>query len=439
MSARAGSPAGTAARAVAAMAAVAATAALVALAPAPALAQGKVCLDTTAVERDDPGSTMGELAYKRLSKVHDLMGEERYDEALVEIGRMESMRLNDYEKALMWQTYGFIHSARGEFGKAIDYFERSLAEDALSTQAQQGMLYSLAGLYQSEGRYEDAIETMRTWFRYAEEPDAGAYILVAGSFAELERYAEALPCVQLAIEKADEPKESWYQLELAIHMEEEHYRAAADVLRTMIRLWPDKRRYWDTLSGVYLEVKEDQLALATMMAAYNRGLITDGARILNLVRLNLYLENPYMAGRILQRGLEEGRVERDVDNLNLLRSAWTSAKEYDRAVAVIDQLGRITGDPRYYMDKASILNEQARWEGVITAARQALDADTETPARAWLLMGMAYTELDRLGEALEAFDRVRETGDARERQNAAAWIAFVRDRQAVEAARVASG
>jgi cytochrome c-type biogenesis protein CcmH/NrfG len=91
------------------------------------------------------------------------------------------------------------------------------------------------------------------------------------------------------------------------------------------------------------------------------------------------------------------------------------------------------------MDKASILNEQARWEGVITAARQALDADTEAPARAWLLMGMAYTELDRLGEALEAFDRVRETGDAKERRNAAAWIAFVRDRQAVEAARVASG
>jgi len=438
MSGRAHSCAGISRRAMAAMAATAGTVLLV-LAAGPAQAQGKVCLDTTTVERDDPGSTMGELAYKRLSKIHELMGEDRYDEALTEIGKMENMRLNDYEKALMWQTYGFIYSARGDFGRAIDYFERSLAEDALSTQAQQGMLYSLAGLYQSEGRYEDAIETMRSWFRYAEEPDAGAYILVAGSFAELERYGEALPCVQLAIETADKPREPWYQLELAIHMEEDDYRAAAGVLRTLIRLWPDKRRYWETLSGVYLELKEDQLALATMMAAYNRGLITDGAKILNLVRLNLYLDSPYVAGRILARGIEEGAVEGDADNLNLLRSAWTSAKEYDRAVAVIDRLGQLTGDPKYYMDKASILNEQARWEAAIAASRQALDAGTETPARAWLLMGMAYTELDRLGEALQAFDRVRETGDAKERQNAAAWIAFVRDRQAVEAARVASG
>lgn len=417
----------------------AAAALLMLAAASPALAQGKVCLDTTTVEREDPGSTMGELAYKRLSKIHEMMGEERYGDALDEIGRMENMRLNDYEKALMWQTYGFIYSAQGQFTKAIDYFERSLAEDALSTQAQQGMLYSLAGLYQSEGRYEDAIETMRTWFRYAEEPDAGAYIMVAGSFAELERYREALPCVQLAIAVADEPRESWYQLELAIHMEQDDYRAAAEVLRTIIRLWPDKRRYWETLSGVYLELKEDQLALATMMAAYNRGLITDGPKILNLVRLNLYLDNPYVAGRILQRGIEEGAVEGDADNLNLLRSAWTSAKEYDRAIAVIDQLGQLTGDPKYYMDKAGILNEQARWEDVIAAARQALDAGTGTPARAWLLMGMAYTELDRLGEALDAFDKVRETGDAKERQNAAAWIAFVRDRQAVESARIASG
>jgi len=436
MSGRAFFSAGIRPRVTAAMASVAV---VLMVAAAPAAAQGKVCLDTTAVERDDPGSTMGELAYKRLSKIHEMMGEDRYDEALTEIGRMENMRLNDYEKALMWQTYGFIYSAQGQFGKAIDYFERSLAEDALSTQAQQGMLYSLAGLYQSEGRYEDTIETMRTWFRYAEEPDPGAYILVAGSFAELQRYTEALPCVQLAIETAEEPRESWYQLELAIYMEKDDYRSAANVLRTMIRLWPDKRRYWETLSGVYMELKEDQLALATMMAAYNRGMITDGAKILNLVRLNLYLDNPFVAGRILQSGIDAGSVEGDVDNLNLLRSAWTTAKEYDRAIAVIDRLGALTGDPKYYMDKASILNEQARWEDVIAAARQALDADTQTPARAWLLMGMAYTELDRLGEALEAFDRARETGDMKERQNAAAWIAFVRDRQAVEAARVASG
>ena len=108
-------------------------------------------------------------------------------------------------------------------------------------------------------------------------------------------------------------------------------------------------------------------------------------------------------------------------------------------MAVIEQLGQLTRDPKYFMDEASILNEQADWEGVIRAARQALDAGTDTPARAWLLIGMAYTELDQLGEALKAFANARDTGDAKERQNAAAWIAFVRDRQAVEAARLASG
>lgn len=406
---------------------------------APGLAQGKVCLDTTPAKRKEPGGTMGEMAYNRLSDIHELMGDERYGDALTQLSRMEKMRLNSYEKALMLQTYGFIYSAQGKFTQAIDYFERSIAEDALSTQAQQGMLYSLAGLYQSESRYEDALETMRTWFRFAEEPDSNAYIIVAGSFAELNRYREALPCVQLAIEGADKPNESWYQLELAIYMELNDYRSAANVLRTMIRLWPDKQRYWETLSGVYLELKEDQLALATMMAAYNKGMIDDGSKLLNLVRLNLYLDNPYVGGRILSSGLEQGLVERNVDNLNLLRSAWTSAKEYDRAVAVIEDLGSLTGDPKYYMDEASILSEQAEWEGVIAAARQALDAGTGTPGRAWLLMGMAYTELDRLNEALEAFGNARETGDAKERQNAAAWIAFVRDRQAVESARVASG
>jgi tetratricopeptide (TPR) repeat protein len=400
---------------------------------APGMAQGKVCLDTTPAKRKDPAGTMGETAYNRLSDIHELMGDERYAEALSELAKMEKMRLNSYEKALMWQTYGFVYSAQGKFTQAVDYFERSLAEDALSTQAQQGMLYSLAGLYQSEGRYEDALETMRTWFRYAEEPDAGAYIIVAGSFAELNRFREALPCVQLAIAAADEPKESWYQLEL------KDYRSSADVLRTMIRLWPDTERYWETLSGVYLETKEDQLALATMMAAYHRGMLDESGKILNLVRLNLYLDDPFMGGQILSEAMERAIVERNVDNLNLLRSAWSSAKEYDRAVAVMNELGSMTGDPKYFLDEAGILSERADWEGAIAAARQALDAGTKTPGRAWLLMGMAYTELDRLDEALEAFGNARETGDTKERQNAAAWMAFVRDRQALEAARIASG
>ncbi len=406
------------------------------LGPGEVRAQGKVCLNPGIEERKEPSGTMGEIAYKRLSSIHELMGEDRYGEALAELEKMGRLSLNNYEKALMWQTYGFVYSAQGKFGQAIEYFERSLAQDALTTAAQQGMLYSLAGLYQSEGRYQEAIDTMRTWFRYEPEPQAGAYMIVGASFAELKRYREALPCVQLAIEAADKPTESWFQLELAIHMELEDLDSAAGVLTRMVQFWPDKTRYWETLSGVYLELKKDQMALATSMAAYNRGLIADDQKILNLVRLNLYLDNPYVGGRILATALEQGQVEATKKNLDLLLSAWTSAREYDRAISAIDQLGRLTGDAKYYMDKAGILTEQARWDEAATAARQALDAGTDATSRAWMLIGMAYTELDRLQEALDAFGNARDTGDAKERQNASAWIAFVRDRQAVERARV---
>jgi hypothetical protein len=42
------------------------------------------------------------------------------------------------------------------------------------------------------------------------------------------------------------------------------------------------------------------------MAAYNGGLITEEAKMLNLARLSLYVELPLPGGRILEQAIEAG-------------------------------------------------------------------------------------------------------------------------------------
>ena len=387
------------------------------------------------VEREDLVVSMAESVYRRLSAIHELMGESNFDGALSRLEALQKQRLTPHELALVFQTFGFVYSQQGKFSAAIPVFERCLELDALPNIAQQGMLYSLSGLYASEGRFEKAIETMRRWFRYEQNPSAEAYMLVGSSYAELERYQESLPYVKRAIEKSEQPKESWYQLELSLLFDQNDYRSALQVLKQMIVYWPDKARYWEMLSSVYLELKQDADALAALMVTYSKGQITEQVKLLNLVKMNLFVEIPYRAGTILENEITSGRVERTQKNLELLLSAWSTAREFDKAIEVIDQLAPMTEDASLYLQKAQILNESGRWAEVVEAATQALQiGGLAKPGDAYILMGMASTELEDYEEALRAFEEARKH-DENSRRNAAAWIEYVNDRRQVSVAQ----
>ena len=414
-----------------------AAATMLAISPC-SFAQEELKDDRKIEERRDNTQTISETSYKRLSAVHELLGEDKLAEALYGLRKMEKASLNDYEKALVKQTYGFIYVRQDKERLAIANFEESLALEALPSEAQQGMLYSLAGLYAAGEQYLKAIETMREWFRYEADPAPDAYILIASSFTELKRYDDALPYVQKAIEKSEKPRENWYLLELAIHFEKKRFRDAVRVARKMLQYWPDKDTYWEILFGAYLELGEDKNALDVIMVAYSRGLVSTESKIMSVVQLNLALDTPFVAGSILEREIAAGNVEGNKKNLDILLQAWLAAREYKRAVATIDKIAPLSEDGEYYMRKAGIYNELGEWQQVADSATQALDAGLKKPAKAHMLAGMAYSELDRYSDSIKAFRRARELSEPGERKAVDAWIAFVEEKISVANAKVAS-
>jgi tetratricopeptide (TPR) repeat protein len=118
-----------------------------------------------------------------------------------------------------------------------------------------------------------------------------------------------------------------------------------------------------------------------------------------------------------------------------LLSAWTAAREFDRAGQVIDRLAPQTGDGNLYMQKAQLLMQQNRWQATIDAGRQALElGKLSRPGEAWLLIGIASMELGKLQESRQALLRAQEFDEATRRQ-AREWQRFVEDRIQVAEAR----
>ncbi|MDE0679637.1 MAG: tetratricopeptide repeat protein [Gammaproteobacteria bacterium] len=382
-----------------------------------------------AEEREEPPASMSESFYRRLSRTHELLDEDNLTEALDLMDRIRTDRLSDYEAAQLYQTYGFVYSQMEREGDAFEAFERCLELDALPTMVQQGIVYSVAGYYSGEERFRESNDTLMRWFRYEAEPRSEAYILMGANFAQQEMMPDALPYVIRANELAETPNESWRNLQLAIHVELRQVPEAIELLKENIGIWPDKLRFYQVLSGLYMETNNDEGALSALTIPWHRGMLEVESDILSLARLNLFLENPARAGEILSQAMERGHVEENFDNLRLLLNSWTMAREMNRAVNAIDKLAELADDGEFFHRKAMLLNETGDWDGVVDSCARALEkGGLENPGEVWILQGVALAELRRFDEAIEAFESAKRDGSDNIRRNANAWIGYVRDR-----------
>lgn len=381
------------------------------------------------LERAERGVLMGERAFRRFEAIVALYGEARYAEALEDAESYLGSDLNDYERAMGEQIVGFVLIALDRLADAVGRFERAIELDALPNQAHFNMMRSLAQLYASLDQWRASIDMMALYLAYQPEPTAEDRIMMGQNHAQLGQHRDALSWVRGAIEQAgDESLESWHQLELSVHLELGDHRAALRVLETLVARWPDRLRYWEMMAGAHQELSADADALAALMAAYNGGLITTEAKLLNLARMSLYIELPYQAGRLLSQEMEAGRVDASRPNLELLLQAWTAAREFGLAAEVIDRLAPMTGDGSLFLRKARLLMEENRWQATVEAARQGLAlGNVSNPGDAWLLIGIALMELDQLQESRQALQRAQDY-DAGTRRQAREWQRFVEDR-----------
>lgn len=394
------------------------------------------------VDRKERASLIGERTFRRMSAIAEQIGEQQYAEALKGLRALDKPSLNDYESAMVNQYLGYVYTGQGKLKESIPYFQKALELDALPNAGHFGLMYSLAQLYAGEGEHQRAIDLMLQYLEFQCDPPPQAYIALASSYANLKQYDQALPWVQKAIAKAgDKAQESWYQLELAIYFDKEDFPSAARLLRSVLVRWPDKLKYWEMLSGAYQEQNKDLEALASLMVAYRNGLLNETSavmneqqrekKLLNIVRMNLFVEVPFNAASILEAEIAAGRIKPTEKNLELALNAWTAAREFDRAVATIDKLAPMKPDGELYLQKAQLLAEKSDWSGTIDAARQAIaKGGLKSPGGAYLLIGIAANEMEDFQQAIEALREARKFDDKSRRQ-AGDWIKFVEDRMAV--------
>ncbi len=378
------------------------------------------------IERKVPAKALTEVSFKRLNDIYEDIGEEKYNEAAKDLQDMLGRAKNDtYEQAIIHQALAQVEWARERFDSALRHFEQAVNLNTLPNHAHFALMYQIAQLYFMKERYQESLNRLDLWFCTVpkEQITSGAYVLKASIYANREDYRQTLAAIEQAIAMDSDPKEAWYQLKLASHFELEQFPQAGDTLKVMIQKWSDKKTYWTQLSSIYVKLKRDKEALSVLAAAHLKGLLDKESDIKQLANLYQFLDIPYKAAEIMEKGMTDGLVAKTQKHYEQTGDAWYQAEELENALESFKSAGRLASDGKIDLRRGYILVDLERWADAKEALGAALSKggiEDRKIGETYLLKGMAEYNLGNVGQARRDFSQA--TRYERSRAPAQQWI-----------------
>lgn len=385
-------------------------------------------LPVHAQSQDDGKPMLSETTYNALTEINKLLEDEGYNAALQKLRRLEQdiEADNDYEQAVVDQTYGYAYNGLQRYDQAAEAFIKAVESNALPADVSHRLKYYITQLLAQSNQYSRAITYLEQWLAEESDPGVEAHRLAAGLYYEVKNYQAVINQARAAIQKSQEADESLYQLLLAAYFEIKNYSEAAALLEDMLQRFPDNSSYWKQLASSYQLLNQEHKALAVMELAYRQEFL-NGEEKLNLARQYLSLQAPYRAARLLRKEIENGSIKRTRENLKLLADSYYLAHEIDEAIAAYGEAADLSGDANLFLRQGQLLVQEQRWRDARAPLQQAIERENlDDRPMANLLLGMTAYHLEDDELATEALRRARQSEDTS--KQAEYWLQQIEQR-----------
>jgi len=231
--------------------------------------------------------------HRRLSRAHSLMAKNKLNMAIDILKKLESATAKrPGELAQVLQALGFAYAQKDQISQSVATLKKALDQKTLPYSPTLSTMYTLAQMYMAADNYGKAESIMNNWFNLAEDPSPDSYVVMASIQSQKGNKSKALNLVTKAIDSTSKPKESWLSFAVSMNYELKRYKEASRILEKLTAFYPEKKKYWKQLAGVYLNTDNNQKALATLGLASKGGYLTEEGEIMNHVSLNLYGVEP---------------------------------------------------------------------------------------------------------------------------------------------------
>jgi len=339
-------------------------------------------------------------------------------------------RLNPFERARLFVVRAQAHYQNGDPAASTEDFQRAVDEKALQVPFEAGLRFNVAQLLAAQQKWPEVIDAIHEWQEYTIEKKPIAHYLLAVAHYQAEDPDKALEEAEIAVELSDDPKEGWLTLLAALYVSKEMFDEAIPVFEELVTHHP-KKQYWVQLSLLWGARENFRHALAVQQIAYEQGLLDEQKELERLARSYLFHELPYPAARVLEKGFEDGVIEREVETLELLANSWIAAREYEKSMGPLTEAAEMAEDGNLLVRLGQVHMQREEWNGAAELLARAIErGGLDNPGNAQLLLGISYYNDSQPERAKSSFAQAAQ--HERVREAAEGWIVHI-DREAAAA------
>jgi len=413
--------------------------ALCALAVGGAFAQDKKANEYPNATRKEPKQfRISEKASKQINAAYEHLDAGEMDKAKAILDGIVAGKSSDYEKALAYQGLAQVKYDADDVAGAIALNEQAIAANALDNKSHFNLVFQTAQMNLMDEKYDAALAAVDRWFQLTGSQTAEAWSLKGNALYRLDRFPEASEALKKAIELSPKPNASYNELLIASYYDAENFAEAARAAEALLAKNPTDKKLVQQLSSIYVELEQEDKALAVLEAANAKGLLTEEKDLRQLYQMYNYAEKPTEAARVITEGIAKGVLKPSAETYKGLGDAYAlnaeaapedSAQHKELTRKAADAYGEAakltTDNGEMDMQRGHLLIEIEAWadaKAALTTAFQKRGLKRE--GEAYILLGTAEMELGNDAAAIAAYEKAKAFPNTK--SMAEAWLKSVR-------------
>lgn len=340
--------------------------------------------------------------------------------ALAALNQLRSQPMNCYEEGAALRLGAAIKIESNDYTGAVRDLETALNKGYIPASEAKQTYYNISQIYLSTDNKSKALEYYDKWMSAGGRPDRNQKWTLAVLYTQLDRFSQAITWAE-QVYQADGAGAKREVIDTLIFLYDKTGNRVkkAQLIEQLLVRNPQERRLWDQIASDYFQSNNENKAFEVQKAMYLGGLLKTEEELMRIVNFYNSLDAPYQAAKILEKEINAGRIARNYQRLELLANLYQVAREYEKAIPVIEQAAQMAPNGQMYERLGRSYSELRNWSKAEEALTNAINkGGLKDRGLAWVLIGQSrYEREDRAG-AREAFRSANNRGGR-------GWIDFM--------------